>query len=316
MQATIDQPRLRRIASGIYRVADPKITLASVASLILGTCFAAADGPLAWGWLALTVLGIFLIEAAKNASGELFDWDSGTDQAIAAHERTPFSGGKRVIVDGLMSRQETVSVAALFYALAAMVGVAIVTLREPSVLAIGLAGAALAYFYHAPPIALAYRGLGEAAVAVTYGPLIATGTYMVQRGRFDLPVLLAAVPLGLAIMAFLWINEFPDRRADALAGKRTLVVQLGPQRAATVFILLWFAVALSVLTLALTSLPMTIGLGLLGVPLGLRAGMRLRQTVRRHDDDALQALIPAQAWTLGAFLLTALGLGLGRLLGG
>ena len=54
---------------GIWRIADPTITLASAAAMLLGTLWSAADGPLAWGWLALTVLGIFAIEAAKNASG-------------------------------------------------------------------------------------------------------------------------------------------------------------------------------------------------------------------------------------------------------
>lgn len=313
MSAVVESTRSSRIAHGVFRVADPKITLASVASLIVGACFAAADGPLAWGWLGLTVLGIFFVEAAKNASGELFDWDSGTDRAIAPEERTPFSGGKRVIVDGLLTRTETAAVAAVFYLLATLVGVAIVAMREPTVLAIGLVGAALAYFYHAPPIALAYRGLGELAVAVTYGPLIAAGTYLVQRGRLDASVILAAIPLGLAIMAFLWINELPDRRADELAGKRTLVVRLGARLAAEVFLILWIAVAAGVLALAATSLPDTVVLGLLGLPLGLRAALHARRVARRGEP--MRALVPAQTWTLVAFLLTAIGLGLGRLLG-
>ena len=66
-----------RTLEGIWRIADPKITLASAASLLLGLCFAAHDGPLHWGWAAVTILGIFFLEAAKNASGELFDFDSG-----------------------------------------------------------------------------------------------------------------------------------------------------------------------------------------------------------------------------------------------
>jgi 1,4-dihydroxy-2-naphthoate octaprenyltransferase len=78
---------------GVWRLADPKITLASAASLLLGASAAAADGPIAWGWLVLTVAGIFFVEVAKNVSGEVFDFDSGADRAVAPEDRSPFSGG-------------------------------------------------------------------------------------------------------------------------------------------------------------------------------------------------------------------------------
>ncbi len=68
--------------------------------------------------------------------------------------------------------------------------------------------------YHAPPFKLSYRGLGELAVALGYGPLIAIGTYLVRRGHVTSEVLFVSPPLGLLIGAFLWINEFPDYAAD------------------------------------------------------------------------------------------------------
>src|SRR5690349_784399 len=128
------------LAAGVWRVADPKITLASVASMIVGAGAAAWRGPIAWGWLALTVAGIFCVEAAKNASGEIFDWDSGADEEVRDDERSPFSGGKRVILDGLLTRTETALVAAAFYAVAIVIGPAIVLAREPAVIYLGMLG--------------------------------------------------------------------------------------------------------------------------------------------------------------------------------
>lgn len=55
---------------------------------------------------------------------------------------------------------------------------AIAALREPRVLWIGALGIACAWFYQAPPFKLSYRGLGEIAVAVCYGPLM-----VVRLGR-------------------------------------------------------------------------------------------------------------------------------------
>jgi 1,4-dihydroxy-2-naphthoate octaprenyltransferase len=299
----------RRLASGIWRVADPKITLASVASIVLGASIAAFHGPIAWGWLLATLAGIFFFEAAKNASGEVFDWDSGTDRAITEAERTPFSGGKRVLVDGLLTRRQTIAVAGVFYTLGIAAGLTIVFWREPRVLAFGVAGAALAYFYHAPPLSLSYRGLGEAAVAVAYGPLIACGTYFVQRHTVSSQVVLASIALGVGIMAFLWINEFPDARADALAGKRTLVVRLGRPAAARVFVALVTLPYLGLWLLPLTGLPLSICLGTIGLPLAIRAARRL---LRFAEEPA--EMVPAQAATLLSFVLFAVGSAAGLLL--
>ena len=298
-----------RFWRGVWRVADPKITLASVAGLVLGAAAAARDGPLHLGWLALTVIGIFFVEAAKNASGEVFDWDSGADQGVANEDRSPFSGGKRVLVDGLWSRRQAFGVAFAFYALAAAIGIVIVTLRQPSVLAFGLVGIALAFFYHAPPFRLSYRGLGELAVGIAYGPVITTGTYLVQRGTMPLSVILLGLPLGLAIAAFLWINEFPDLKSDAAAGKRTLVVRLGPAGGARAFAGIIALVYLGVVLLPFAGLPWTVLLGLAGLPLSVRAARRLVQ----HPETTSE-IIAAQGWTLLSFLLLSAGASVGLLL--
>lgn len=297
-------------ARGIWRLADPKISLASIASMVLGGAAAARDGALDGGWLAVTIAGILALEAAKNASGEVWDYDSGTDLAVAPADRSPFSGGKRVLVDRLLTRGETWVVAAAGYLLGIAAGLAIVALREPRVLVFGVAGVALAWFYHAPPFRLSYRGLGEIAVAIAYGPLIACGTFLVQRGNVSSEVLLASLPLGALIGAFLVINEFPDYRADRGAGKRNLVVRLGRRAAARLFagILLVSYGGLALLPLA--GLPVAVWLGAAGLPLAVAAAVRLAR-----EGESTMRVVPAQAWTLIAFLLMAVGTGAGLLMG-
>lgn len=133
-----------RCWTGVWRLIDPKISLASLASMFVGVCAAAREGPLEWGWFALTVLGILALEAAKNASGEVVDFDSGTDLAVAAEDRSPYSGGKRVLVDRLLTRGQTKRVAAAGYVLGGAAGLAITLLREPGILWLGVAGMGLA----------------------------------------------------------------------------------------------------------------------------------------------------------------------------
>ena len=298
-------------ARGLWRLADPKISLASLASVALGTLAAAATGPLHEGWLAATVAAVLAIEIAKNASGEVFDFDSGTDLAVKPEDRTPFSGGKRVLVDGLLTRRQTIEIAAVSYAASIVLGVTIALLRSPEVFRLGLVGIACAYFYHAPPFRLSYRGLGELAVALCYGPLICLGTYLVQRQRLDDVPFYASVPLGILVAAFLWINEFPDYEADRACGKSTLVVRLGRRRARLVFCAL-VGVAFSIAALLpLTGLaPGAMGMGLLALVPGMTACRRILR-----EPESTASLLPAQRDALLTFVVYSIGAGVGLLLG-
>ncbi len=292
------------VAIGVWRLADPKISLASFASLFLGASAAAAVGPLSPGWLALTLIGVFAIEVAKNASGELFDLQA--DTGVAVEDRSPFSGGKRVLVEGLLTPEQVRVIAWIGYLLGAGIGLAIVLTREVSVLWIGMVGMACAYFYNASPVRLSYRGMGEAAVALCYGPLIAAGTYLVQRGTLSLEVVATAVPLGLLIAAFLWINELPDFHADGAASKRNLVVRMGRRTAGRAFAGLLAAAFLGMCLLPLAGAPWTVCLGAIGLPPAAWAAL----VAWRHAKETAR-IVPAQAATLAAFVLYALGAGVG-----
>jgi 1,4-dihydroxy-2-naphthoate polyprenyltransferase len=291
---------------GLWRLADPKISLASFASMGLSLAAASVDGPIHWGWFALTVLGIFAIEVAKNASGEVVDFESGVDLAVLPEDRSPFSGGKRVIVDQLLTRRETTGIALASYLVGILAGLAIVAWREPGILWIGVAGVAIAHFYHGAPFRFAYRGLGEIAVAIAYGPLIFAGTYMVQRGELAPEVLWLSLPLALLIGGFLWVNEFPDYRADQAAGKRTLVVRLGRPMAGRVFMGLMLLTCLLMVLLPVFVAPRGALFGAIAVAPAATAARLLRDS-----PEDMARIIPAQARTLLAFVLYALGAGIG-----
>lgn len=296
--------------TGLWHLADPKISLASFASLFLGACAAGARGPVDWSWLTFTVLAVFAIEVAKNASGEVFDFDSGADLAVAERDRSPFSGGKRVLVDGLLSRAQTIGIAAAGYAVAIALGLVIALAREPGVLAFGAGGLILAYGYHAPPLRLSYRGLGEAAVAIVYGPLVCSGTYLVQRGSIPTEVWLLAIPLGLLVGAFLWINEIPDCDSDRRVNKLTLVARMGRRRASRAFVALVALAFATLVVLPLAGWPAWIWLGLVAVVPATVAATRL---LRAYDSTS--EIVPAQRATLIAFVVLALAMGL-AILGG
>jgi 1,4-dihydroxy-2-naphthoate octaprenyltransferase len=293
---------------GFWRLADPKISLTSIASIYLAAGATSLVQPVHLWWLLLTGLVIVALEASKNATGDIFDYDSGTDLRVAAEDKTDFSGGKRVLVEGLLTRRQTWGIAVAAGVLGAVLGLAIVVWREPAALWFGLVGGLLAWSYHGPPLKLAYRGAGELAVLLVYGPLVALCTFVIQTHAFEPWVIWLSLPLGLQIAAFLWVNEFPDYAADKASGKRNLVVRLGKRRAALALAPIYGAAAAVVAALPALGLPMAAwwgGLFVLPAAYASWAVLRDPETFYRHK--------PVQPAALAAFLLYAVGAGTGLL---
>ena len=169
----------------------------------------------------------------------------------------------------------------------------LVLARDPRILFLGLAGVSLAWCYNAPPIQLAHRGLGEAAVGLAYGPVICCGTYLVQRRSLPLQIFMLSIPLGLLIAGFLWVNQFPDYEGDSLVGKRNLVVRLGKVRAGYAMGGIVAAAFLLQLLLPVFKLPHTVWLGLIALPLSILAVRRVRMA-----PNHTARIISAQRWML------------------
>ena len=114
---------------------------------------------------------------------------------------------------------------------------------------LGLAGIFIAWAYSAPSLQLSGKGVGEFFLMIAFGLLPAGGAAWLQSGVFDAATVLMAVPLGIWVMLILWINEVPDRKADAANGKRTLVVRLGLDGARLGYRLLHVAAFASIVAL-------------------------------------------------------------------
>lgn len=295
---------------GFWRLADPKISITSLACMVVGGSLAATDGPIHWPWLAVTGIALFCMEVAKNAWGEVFDFDSGTDLAVAPDDRTPFSGGKRVLVDQLLTRGQTWTMALAFGGVGIALGALLVFARAPEAFWVGIVGLALGWSYHGPPLRLAYRGLGELDVVLCYGPLISLATYVVQRNCWSWDVVWVSLPLGTFTAAFLLVNEVPDFRADLPAGKRNLVVRLGRRRASRVLPLAYGVGFVGIALLPLAGLPATVLLALLPLPLAAwicATVWREPETFYRHR--------PVQPAALLVFVMYALCAGAGVVMG-
>ncbi|MBW7957205.1 MAG: prenyltransferase [Deltaproteobacteria bacterium] len=179
---------------------------------------------------ALSMLAALLCHSGMNTLNDYYDSKNGADD-LNRNALTPFTGGSRLIQRGLMTQGETLALGTALVAAGGLTGAYLALTVSPVLFVIGLLGVASGYFYSAPPLFLAGRGLGELTVGLTFGLLTVLGAFVAQTGSIGLGPVIASLPLSFLIAAILFVNEFPDFEADRAAGKRTLVVRLEPQRA-------------------------------------------------------------------------------------
>ena len=209
----------------ILRTTRLPFLTATLVPVFLGLAIAARHAPFDWFAAILAVLGGCLAHLAVNVTNDIFDTLSGADAANV--NPTQFSGGSRVLHYGLLSLRELTMWAAILYLGAVAIGLALLAIRPSlALLGIGAAGVLIGLAYTAPPLKLVYRGLGEIAVAAGFGPIMLLGAYVAETGRLAWEPLVASLPVAILIALILYVNEIPDRRGDAVAGKRTLVVRL------------------------------------------------------------------------------------------
>lgn len=283
---------------------------ASVMPVLLATAIVRHEaGSIDWFLFALTLAGAVFLHLGTNVANDYFDHRSGNDPANTRFVR-PFTGGSRLIQEGLISPGAVLATALCFFAAGLGIGVILAILRGPVVLLIGIVGLVSGYFYTAPPLRLAHRGFGELTVGVNFGLLIVMGTYYVQTGRFSAGSIVASLPLACLIAAVIIINEFQDSEADGAVGKRTLVVRLGTGRAVLLFGAVTLFSYIPIIAGAATRLlPPAALIGLATIPLAVRA---IHVAARHHG--ASRELAPANAATIQCHLFTGILMTVGYLI--
>lgn len=275
---------------------------ASVVPVLLGTSIAwYHQGSISWVYFILALSGSIFMHLGTNVANDYFDHKSGNDEMNTEFVR-PFTGGSRIIQKGLLSPKEVLKGSLLFFAIGSLIGLYLAYKCGWEILLIGLIGVFSGYFYTAPPVRLCSRGIGEIFVGLNFGFLITTGAYFVQTKKFNIEPLLISLTLALLIALVLYINEFQDVNADKMVGKNTLVVRLGKEKSAKVYVGVLAGNYLLVLILTATKIttPFTL-LSLLTLPFAIKA---VTTVLKYHTDN--KKLVPANAATIMIHMLTGL----------
>jgi 1,4-dihydroxy-2-naphthoate polyprenyltransferase len=277
--------------------ARPRTLVAAVCPVLVGTAAAVAEGPLV-GWRVVAALVVALaLQVGVNYANDYSDGLRGTDTPARL-------GPTRLTAAGLAAPAQVKRAAVVAFVVAALAGLALAVAVDLRLLLVGVAAIAAAVLYTGGPRPYGYAGFGELAVLAFFGVVATCGSAYVQLGRVPAAAVAASVPVGLGAVAILLANNVRDVAGDRLAGKRTLAVRLGRDRARDLFAAVVAGMFASAALLGLARPPVLVTMAAL--PLAI---LPVRLVRTRTDGPGLIAALGATArLQLAVSLLLAAGL--------
>jgi 1,4-dihydroxy-2-naphthoate octaprenyltransferase len=248
---------------------------AAVAPVLVGTALAVAETDhLRIGAFIAALLGAIFIQVGTNLSNDYSDARRGAD----TEDRL---GPVRVTAGGLVPPRQVLIATYVSFGLAVLCGVYLVAVAGWVILLIGAASILAGVLYTGGPRPYGYEGLGELFVFLFFGVVAVTGSHYAQTEDLTWEAFALAVPVGFLASAILVVNNVRDLETDRRAGKRTLAVRLGRDRARGLYAaMVYGAFVTAPIPWVLGSLSAWLFLPWVVLPLAVS----LVRTVRNHTD--------------------------------
>ena len=206
--------------------ARPKTLSGAAVPVMIGAALAWQDAKMydgdvfSWTAALLCLLFSFAMQIDANLINDFFDFVNGSDDAETR------LGPRRACAHGWVTLDAMKKAIALTTCLACVIGLPLAWYGGLEMILIGVLCVVFAFLY---TTFFSYEGLGDVLVQVFFGLVPVGCTYYVQIHDLTWEVFLASLACGLVIDALLIVNNFRDRDNDRLAGKKTLIVRMGPE---------------------------------------------------------------------------------------
>jgi 1,4-dihydroxy-2-naphthoate octaprenyltransferase len=227
-----------------FRALQVPVLPVSAGAAIVGTLLAAVAGtavnvPV----FALVLASLVIIQVAANLQKGIIE--SADLKGPPRRPASPFVFDAGAVGRTGLSPAAARRLTAGLFGIGAALGLLVVMITGDLVLLVlGGLGAFFAYEYSGAPLKLSYRGVGEVATFVAFGPLMVWGAFRAQVGG---PVALSLSRYGILFMTWegFWVGVafgalaamisfsryFPAEEEDRAKGKRTPVVKRGAKGA-------------------------------------------------------------------------------------
>ncbi len=272
----------------------PRTLPAAVAPVLVGTALAASEDEFHLLPFLAALVGSIFIQIGTNLSNDYSDARRGAD----TEDRL---GPVRVTAGGLMPPKRVLVGTYVAFGIAVAAGLYLAAVAGWELLVVGAASILAGVLYTGGPRPYGYEGLGELFVFVFFGVVAVVGSYYVQTEELRWEAFALAAPVGLLASAILVVNNVRDIETDRRAGKRTLAVKLGRDRARILFMaMVILAFAAPAATWACGGLSAWLLLTLAALPL---APPLIETVSSRTDGPALNGALAGTGRLLAVFSL-------------
>ena len=251
----------------------------------------------------LTMCGVLALHASVDLLNDYWDFKRGIDTAT---QRTKMSGGTGVLPEGLLKPKQVYAAGIIFLIAGAVIG-AYFVFTDGIIIGLILAFAVLSVYFYSTKIV--DWGLAEIFIVIK-GTMIVIGTYFIQTTQITESAVLGGIVIGTLSSFVLFITSFPDHDADKAKGRKTLVINLGKQKACSlfwVFPIIFYSV--SIFAIIIGVFPIYCLIILSTIPLVIKFGKKLKQNYEKLDK-----LLPIMSSTLVFSRVTGILLVVGFLL--
>ena len=241
--------------------ARPRTLPAAVVPVFIGAAVAnrslfGAEELLLHGALALLVS--LALQIAVNFANDYSDGVRGTD-----HDR---KGPMRLVGSGAATPLAVKRAALIAFAVAAAAGTLLAALSSWWLMIVGVVCIVAAWTYTGGPKPYGYAGWGELFVFVFFGLVATVGTTFVLSGEITALAVTGGCVTGFLAVALLVVNNLRDIASDAVNGKKTLAVRIGPRNTRVLYVGCYVAAGLGIVTSSFMQPSALLGLvGLLAV---------------------------------------------------
>ncbi len=276
--------------------ARPRTLPAAIAPVLVGTALAGSEDVFRPLPFVAALVGSVFIQIGTNLSNDYSDARRGAD----TEDRL---GPVRVTAGGLMPPRRVLVGTYVAFGVAVAAGLYLSAVAGWELLVVGAASILAGVLYTGGPRPYGYEGLGELFVFLFFGIVAVAGSYFVQTEELRWEAFALAVPVGLLAAAILVVNNVRDIETDRRAGKRTLAVKLGREKARTLFAAM-VVVAFLVPPLLVPALSGWVLLPFAALPL---APPLVRTVATRTDGPALNGALSGSGRLLAVYSLLLAG---------